>query len=139
MKIIKLSIVILSISFLLMACQPQARNTLAQKQNFVCKSLIEGFLKTQLLGQYQLLHIQPTLHQTSAQRLYKYQISSDQQMRINMPQQQDLNFQCNQTSAQHFELKLLNHEQQEIQSLLTLDLLPQQTIDDLTAFALKTE
>lgn len=139
MKIMKRSTAILSISFLLMACQPQANNALAQKQNFICKSLIEGFLKTQQLGQYQLQHLQPTLHQTSAQRLYQYHISADHEMRIHLPQQQNLNFQCSQTSAQHFELKLLNHEQQEIQTLLSLDLLPQKTMDNLTAFALKTQ
>ncbi|MNI98317.1 hypothetical protein D3C73_1571430 [compost metagenome] len=60
-------------------------------------------------------------------------------MRIHMPQQQNLNFQCSQTSAQHFELKLLNHKHQEIQTLLSLDLLPQKTMDNLTAFALKTQ
>ena len=139
MKIMKCSTAILSISFLLIGCQPQTNNALAQKQNFICKSLIEGFLKTQQLGQYQLQHLQPTLHQTSAQRLYQYHISADHEMRIHMPQQQNLNFQCSQTSAQHFELKLLNHEQQEIQTLLSLDLLPQKTMDNLTAFALKTQ
>ena len=139
MKIIQCSTAILSISFLLMACQPQASNALAQKQHFVCKSLIEGFLKTQQLGQYQLQHMQPTLHQTSAQRLYQYHVSSDYEMRTLMPQQQDLNFQCSQSSAQHFELKLLNHKQQEIQTLLSLELLPQKTMDKLTAFVLKTQ
>ena len=139
MKIIQCSTAILSISFLLMACQPQASNALAQKQHFICKSLIEGFLKTQQLGQYQLQHLQPTLHQTSAQRLYQYHVSSDHEMRTLMPQQQDLNFQCSQSSAQHFELKLLNHKQQEIQTLLSLELLPQKTMDKLTAFVLKTQ
>ena len=139
MKIIQCSTAILSISFLLMACQPQASNALAQKQHFVCKSLIEGFLKTQQLGQYQLQHMQPTLHQTSAQRLYQYHVSSDHEMRTLMPQQQDLNFQCSQSSAQHFELKLLNHKQQEIQTLLSLELLPQKTKGKLTAFVLKTQ
>ena len=139
MKIMKYSTVILSIGFLLMACQPQPSNALAQKQHFICKSLIEGFLKTQQLGQYQLQHIQPTLHETSAQRLYQYHVSSDHEMRTLMPQQQDLKFQCSQSSAQHFELKLLNHEQREIQTLLSLDLLPQKTMDNLTAFVLKTQ
>ena len=139
MKIMQCSTAILSISFLLMACQPQASNALAQKQHFVCKSLIEGFLKTQQLGQYQLQHMQPKLHQTSAQRLYQYHVSSDHEMRTLMPQQQDLNFQCSQSSAQHFELKLLNHEQREIQTLLSLELLPQNTMDNVTACVLKTQ
>ena len=139
MKIMQCSTAILSISFLLMACQPQASNALAQKQHFVCKSLIEGFLKTQQLGQYQLQHMQPTLHQTSAQRLYQYHVSSDHEMRTLMPQQQDLKFQCSQSSAQPLELTFPNHKQPEIQTLLSLDLLPQKTMDNLTAFVLKTQ
>lgn len=139
MKIIKLSTATLATSFLLMACQPEPRNALAQQQHFICKSLIEGFLKTQQLGQYQLQQIQPSLQQSVVQRRYQYRISSDHQMRINMPQQHDLNFQCDQTSAQHFELKLLNHAQQNLQNLLSLDVPSQHTMNHLTAFALKTQ
>ena len=139
MKIIKLSTATLATSFLLMACQPEPRNSLAQQQHFICKSLIEGFLKTQQLGQYQLQQMQPSLQQSVVQRHYQYRISSDQKMRINMPQQHDLNFQCNQTSAQHFELQLLDHNQQYLQNLLRLDLPQQRTINRLTAFTLKTQ
>lgn len=139
MKIITHGTTILSLSFLLMACQYESRNPLAQQQHFICKALIEGFLKTQPLGQYQLQHMQPSLQQSAIQRHYQYRISSDQKMRINMPQQHDLNFQCNQTSAQHFELQLLDHNQQYIQNLLRLDLPQQRTINRLTAFTLKTQ
>ena len=41
------TIALISIVFGLTACQPQHVNQAAQKQHFVCKSLIEGFLKTQ--------------------------------------------------------------------------------------------
>lgn len=130
--------ILLPVMFLA-ACQPQPSNSLAQKQHFICKSLIEGFLKTQNLGQYELQQIQPTLQETAAQRLYTYHMSSDNSMRVNIPRQQNLNFKCDQSSAQHFELKLLNHQKNEIQALLSLNVPPQKTIDTLTAYALKTQ
>ncbi len=133
------NITLIGIAFTLMACQPQQVNQAAQQQHFICKSLIEGFLKTQRLGEYQLDHLQPTLHHTAANRAYSYRVSSDVNMRINMPIQQNLDFECQQNSAQHFEIKLLNKAQGNSQSLLSLDLPPQKTIDTLTAFALKTQ
>ena len=135
MKIITL----IGTALILSACQPQQVNQAAQQQHFICKSLIEGFLKTQRLGEYQLDHLQPTLHHTVAKRAYSYRVSSDVNMRINMPIQQNLDFECQQNSAQHFEIKLLNKAQGNSQSLLSLDLPPQKTIDTLTAFALKTQ
>ena len=135
MKIITL----IGTALILSACQPQQVNQAAQQQHFICKSLIVGFLKTQRLGEYQLDHLQPTLHYTAANRAYSYRVSSDVNMRINMPTQQNLDFECQQNSAQHFEIKLLNKAQGNSQSLLSLDLPPQKTIDTLTAFALKTQ
>ena len=76
------TIALISIVFGLTACQPQQANQAAQKQHFVCKSLIEGFLKTQNLAEYQLDHLEPTLHQTAAVRNYRYHTSSDQRMKI---------------------------------------------------------
>ena len=93
-------IVLACIAFGLTACQPQQVNQAAQQQHFICKSLIEGFLKTQKLGEYQLNHLQPTLHQTEAKREYTYQASADHSMKINMPSQQNLKFECLQKTAE---------------------------------------
>lgn len=130
---------VLMTALLLSACQPQATNQIAQQQHFICKSLIEGFLKMQQLGEYQLDHLQPTLQHTAPIRAYTYRVSSDISMRINMPTQQNLNFECQQDSAQHFEVRLVNATQGFTQNLLSLDLPPQKTIDTLTAFALGTQ
>ncbi|MDQ9021164.1 hypothetical protein RFI02_08610 [Acinetobacter sichuanensis] len=130
---------LLTTALLLSACQPQATNQIAQQQHFICKSLIEGFLKTQRLGEYQLDHLQPTLQHTAPIRAYTYRVSSDITMRLNMPTQQNLSFECQQDSAQHFEVRLVNQAQNSKQNLLSLDLPPQKTIDTLTAFALKTQ
>lgn len=140
-------IALMCIAFGLVACQPQQINQAAQQQHFICKSLIEGFLKTQRLGEYQLDHLQPTLHQTATIRQYSYHASSDESMKLKMLVHQNLDFQCQQTSAQHFEIHLLTPQQasQNLNSplaqqpLLSLDLPPQKTIDTLTAFALKTQ
>ena len=132
-------IVLAYIAFGLTACQPQQVNQAAQQQHFICKSLIEGFLKTQKLGEYQLNHLQPTLHQTAAKREYTYQASADHSMKINMPTQQNLKFECLQKNAEKFEILLVNPQQIQNQTLLSLSLPPQKTIDTLTAFALKTQ
>ena len=133
------TIALISTVFGLTACQPQQVNQAAQKQHFVCKSLIEGFLKTQNLAEYQLDHLEPTLHQTAAVRNYRYHSSSDQRMKINIPVQKDLVFKCLQTATDHFEIQLVNPQQPSSQTLLSLDLPPQKTIETLTAFALKTQ
>lgn len=130
---------LLTTALLLSACQPQATNQIAQQQHFICKSLIEGFLKTQRLGEYQLDHLQPSLQHTAPIRAYTYRVSSDINMRLNMPTQQNLNFECQQDAAQHFEVRLVNKAENSKQNLLSLDLPPQKTIDTLTAFALKTQ
>ena len=133
------TIIILSVVLGLSACQPQQVNQAAQQQHFICKSLIEGFLKAQHLGEYQLDHLQPTLHQTASVRTYSYRASRDTTMKINIPTQQNLQFECQQNSAQHFEVQLVNSQQNSKQTLLSLDLPPQKTIDTLTAFVLKTQ
>ncbi|MDM1765857.1 MULTISPECIES: hypothetical protein [unclassified Acinetobacter] len=130
---------LLTTALLLSACQPQATNQIAQQQHFICKSLIEGFLKTQRLGEYQLDHLQPSLQHAAPIRAYTYRVSNDINMRLNMPTQQNLNFECQQDAAQHFEVRLVNQAQNSKQNLLSLDLPPQKTIDTLTAFALKTQ
>lgn len=127
------------IAFGLVACQPQQVNQAAQQQHFVCKSLIEGFLKTQRLGEYQLDHLQPTLHQTATERSYIYRASGYQNAKFNFPQQKNLTFKCLQKNAEQFEVQLVNPQHVQNQTLLSLNLPPQKTIDTLTAFALKTQ
>ena len=139
--------VLISVAFGLIACQPQQVNQATQQQHFVCKSLIEGFLKAQHLGEYQLEHLQPTLHRASAIRQYSYHVSNDEKMKINTPVQKNLNFQCQQTSAQHFEIHLINSQQisqdenprLKQQPLLSLELPPHKASDTLTTSVLKTQ
>lgn len=120
-------------SSLLMACQPTPVNQASQQQGFVCKSLIEGFLKTQQLGQYELRGIEPSLEQAATERTYRYQTTSDVTMRINAPTQPDLTFRCSQQNSQ-YAVQLIDAHSKDRLPLLSLNLPEQQTMRVMTAY-----
>ncbi|TCM65109.1 hypothetical protein EC844_11672 [Acinetobacter calcoaceticus] len=131
---LQLGMVCLSLLSLgLVACQPKQLNQVAQQQGFVCKSLIEGFLKTQHLGQYELRSIAPSLHETAAQRTYVYQSASDNSVRLNMPTQPHLKFSCHQANDQYV-LKLVNEFQQDDAVLMSLQVPSKDSINQMTAY-----
>lgn len=127
-----------TLSFFLMACQPVKINQAAQQQHFVCKSLIEGFLKTQQLAQYQLRSIRPTLVETSDQRRYVYNTASDNNALLRTPVQPRLHFNCEQQDN-HFVLNLLDGYNNEQIQVMRLDLPSEPIIKQLTAFQLKIQ
>lgn len=135
-NVIGISSLLLSAA-LLSACDTPTRNQAAQQQHFICKSLIDGFLKAQHLGQYQLDNIQPTLISTASQRHYTYQVSSDSIAKLNMPKQNQLQFECQQ-NASHYSVELINANQNSKQMLMRLDLPETQTMEKLTAYSLET-
>ena len=122
------------ISFL-QACQPQQAADTAQRQHqFVCQSLIEGFLKAGRQGSYRLHQIQQ--HTVDHQNLtyYQYRSSSDDHIRLNHPSRQDLTFQCHQSQANHFQLFLLDDLKKPVYSVLSLNLPDDQHWKKLTAY-----
>ena len=127
-----------TLSLCLAACQPVEINQAAQQQNFVCKSLIEGFLKTQQLGQYQLRSIKPSLQQNAVQRRYVYNTTSDNNAQFRTPIQQHLDFNCEQQDN-HFVLNLLDGTRKEPIHLMSLVMPSAQTIKQLTAYQLKIQ
>ena len=124
---------------LLSACDVQQPNQQAQQQHLVCKSLIDGFLKAENLGHYTLQKIQPTLNDTATERAYVYAVADDHLMKLNVPRQQKLKFNCQHDGAQRYTLQLFNLEHQRSENLIRLDLPPQKTIQTLTAFVLKNQ
>lgn len=132
MKIVYLCL----ISSLLMACQPTPVNQASQQQSYVCKSLIEGFLKTQNLGQYELREIEPHLQQTATERVYRYKTTSDITMRLNAPIQPDLAFRCSQQNHQ-YNVQLMDSHSKEALPLLSLNLPEEQTMRTMTAYQIK--
>lgn len=124
------------ISSLLMACQPQPTNQASLQQSYVCKALIEGFLKTQNLNQYELRNVQPDLDMDATQRTYTYRVASDITMRINLPTQPQLAFHCTQQNNQ-YTVKLMGTDAKSNLNLLSLNIPEKQTIKNLTALQLK--
>ena len=123
----------------LSACQPQQPNASAQQQGFVCKSLIEGFLKTQNLAHYELKSIQPSLQESANQRIYVYNASPDHAMQLkNNPSRSNLQFQCQQTD-QHYALQLITDRHNNTLNLMSLNLPTADTVKQLTAYSLKTQ
>lgn len=120
----------------LLGCAQDSTSVSMQKQHFICKSLIEGFLKINQLGNYVLYTIEPRLLEDSTDRLYRYRVQGDQNIRLNMPSQRDLKFQCLETNHQTYQVKLLDQRNREIQDLLSLQVPPQQVIKKLTAYQL---
>lgn len=132
MKIVYLCL----ISSLLMACQPTPINQASQQQSYVCKSLIEGFLKTQHLGQYELHRIHPDLAQTTSDRTYSYVTATDMTIRLNSPTQPPLNFHCSQQNNR-YTVKLIDTHTKAALPLLSLNLPETPTMRTMTAYQLK--
>lgn len=117
-------------------CAPQPKNQLAQQQHYICKSLIEGFLKAGSLGQYELQHFQPALNNVVTQRYYTYRVKGDYQMKLNIPKQNKLNFQCQHDQAQHYVVQILSPDSSNIQQIIQFKLPSKQVMHQLTAFRL---
>lgn len=139
---LKQALTMVVVGGVLSACQPQQLNAGAQQQGFVCKSLIEGFLKTQNLAHYELKSIQPTLQETAMQRTFVYQTASDHAIQLkSIPSRSNLQFHCQQTD-QHYALQLITDTQNNTANnrinLISLQLPATDTIKQLTAYSLKT-
>lgn len=119
---------------LLSACSPPSANPKAQQQHAICKSLIEGFLKAEQLGQYQLQKIQPQLSQPISQRDYLYTMSRDAHTKFTLPQHKALYFQCQNQQPRKYSVHLLNPATQQQQTLLRLTLPPDIQLKAWTAF-----
>ena len=117
----------------LSACQPPHVSQQVQQQHFICKALIEGFLKTQNLTDYQFLSLAPSLTETSTQRTYQYRLNNEREMQMNLKRQKNLQFQCDQSSAENFKISLAG-EGDAMLSLIQLDLPKASTLEMLSAY-----
>lgn len=124
---------------LLSACNIEPQNQQAQQQHFICKSLIEGFLKAENLGHYEIHKFQPTLHRPTIEREYFYTVAVDHRIKLNIPRQNKLRFNCQHNGNQRYTVQMYNPELRSLQNLISLDLPPQKTIQKLTTFALHNQ
>ncbi|RKG31936.1 hypothetical protein [Acinetobacter tianfuensis] len=121
----------------LTACQPEQQTQANNQQNFVCKSLIHGFLSAQKLTQYELEQIQPVTASGFSQKLYIYKARSDTGINV-MPQQTKLRFACEQMTARKFQIKLRQAQGPEY-PLLSVELPETQQMQQLTAYHLSAD
>lgn len=127
-----LNLLILGIG--LSACQPK-QHTAAEQQKFICRTLIDSFLKTQLMNDYRLDSMKPIRSDGLDNLLYTYTAQHRQQLNIT-PQQSKLRFNCQKLSARKFQIRLHQLEPSHLNSLVLLRIeLPKQPIDNYIAYA----
>lgn len=97
MKIIAL----ISLFLCLSACQPTA-TPLQQRHHFVCKSLIEGYLKTQHLAQFELWKKQYIKMQLTHYMIYIYRQPTISGLVLGIPKPNEMEFQCYQNTSQQY-------------------------------------
>ncbi|ALH94820.1 hypothetical protein [Acinetobacter equi] len=103
------SIFCFCISLILTACHPTNLDS-EYKQTFICKSLIQGYLNAQQLGQYQF-H-QKVKNQKNDLYIYKQPTVSG--MVLSIVHQPNLQFECSNSSKIRVEIKLVSSFKQAI-------------------------
>lgn len=134
-KLIQLGFTLITISSI-SACTPNTTDPLVLQQDYICKSLIQGFLKTQQLSHYDLSNTTPDLRQISEQRIYRYKTTSDTNMRLNMPSQAHLIFRCD-TQSNQYAIHLIRDQQQI--HVMSLSVPSAQDVRQWTAYRLKNQ
>lgn len=130
MKILYLLILGIGLS----ACQPK-QHTAAEQQKFVCRTLIDSFLKTQSMNDYRLDSMKPIHLDGLDDLLYTYTAQHRQQLNIT-PQQAKLQFECQKISARKFQIRLHPQETSMGSSPVLLRIeLPEQPIENYIAYA----
>jgi hypothetical protein len=99
------------LSLALSACQPK-QQTAAEQQQFICHTLIDGFLKTQALTEYRFHQVQPLTQSSVHAQIYTYTAQHNNRLYA-LTQQAKLQFNCQKLSARKFQIKL-HHPQAEI-------------------------
>lgn len=127
-----LNLLILGIG--LSACQPKQQSAIEQ-QKFVCRTLIDSFLKTQSMNDYRLDSMKPIRSDGLDNLLYTYKAPQSHHLNIT-PQQAKLQFNCQKIAERKFQIKL--HFPQNLlpdSSILLAIELPKQQLKPLITHA----
>lgn len=124
-------IILYSSLFLLSACQPTQPSP-EQQQNFVCKALIEGYLKAQQLGQFQLSEKQHNKENPVAQINYIYRQPTVNGMMLGLYKPAEIKFQCQLNGKHHYLIQWLDSNSAAI-PLLSINLPQTKSINTLQA------
>lgn len=130
----RLSPVLLTLS--LAACQPST-SVWQQQHDFICQSLIEGFLKASGQQNFELAQKSDVVDSVIPQRLFSYQSGSTRTTLIGETQRKELRFVC-WNDAQHFAIAQHDPNHAPRQALLTVQLHLPKTTDTWQVSAPKT-
>lgn len=102
------AILILFISLLISACELKTQTQHSQQQ-FICQALIQGYLKTQQLMQYELQQSIEMQHST----VYIYQQPNLSSQILNIPPIQQIKFDCSYPKADQYQIFISSTAQQK--------------------------
>ena len=95
---------LLGLVLLFTGCVPTEQNIEEQQRNYICKSLINGFLQAQQLGQYEFHNKKIE----SNKEYYTYQQPTVSGMVLGIPKNLEIRFECLEKSLKNYELKILD-------------------------------
>ncbi|MFW1754367.1 hypothetical protein [Acinetobacter wanghuae] len=124
----------LTLIFFLTACQNETEKTVNAQQHFMCKELIQGFLSTQHLTDYEV-NIED-YHLLKTQLNYTAQLKNVQRL---MPQPKQLQFNCIQGDNAKVQLHLVDPTQAQAHVVLSLNIPKAIDIKRLTAYQLPAQ
>ena len=128
---------ILPLVALMTACQPEhAIDQAALEQKFICTSLIDGFLKVTHNSHYRFTK---SIESPDQQKIYLYTVSSDHAVKLNSPTQKNLNFQCDDSKKQTYQVFLLDQTSKTKQPILSFHLPQTAELKQFTAYTLKND
>ncbi len=118
----------------LTACQNETEKAVNAQQHFMCKALIQGFLITQHLTNYEL-NLEDH-HPLKTQLNYTAQLKNVQRL---MPQPKQLQFNCIQGDNAKVQLHLVDPTQAQAHVVLSLNIPKAIDIKRLTAYQLPAQ
>ncbi|ANF82920.1 hypothetical protein A3K93_12435 [Acinetobacter sp. NCu2D-2] len=118
----------LTLILFLTACQNETEKSVNAQQHFICQALIQGFLSTQQLTNYEL-NLED--HPLKTQLNYTAQLKSAQRL---MPQPKQLQFNCIQAENAKVRLHLVDPTQAQAHVVLSLNIPKAVDIKRLTAY-----
>ncbi len=128
---------LVALALCLSACQPNS-SVWQQQRDFICQSLIEGFLKASGQQNFELAQKSDVMDSIIPQRLFSYQSGSTRTTLIGETQRKELRFVC-WNDAQHFAIAQHDQNRAPRQALLTVQLHLPKTTDKLQVSAPKTQ
>mgnify|MGYP000323030149 CR=1 FL=1 len=131
----RLSILILTLA--VAACQPTT-SVQQQQRDFICQSLIEGYLKASGQQNFELWQKNDMQDSVIPQRLFSYQSGSTRTTLIGETPLKKLQFVC-WNNAQHFAIAQHDQNRAPRQALLTVQLHLPKTTDTWQVSAPKTQ